>query len=136
MRTRFKKILLIAPDAFPEQLLTDYTHLKHISAVTSIFPSINEFNPDLIVFDYDLIPKEMETILRRIRVNKFYNKVKIYCYKNKSNEKTDSLLKVLGVDRFIYREDLVKKPKNKTIFHSVHSVFDTSVARWVTNVTH
>src|SRR4051794_38607892 len=101
IRTRLKRVLLVAPEIFPNQLLTDYTNVKHISAASSVFPSIYELSPDVIVFDYDFMGKELERTLRRIQVNKFYNKIKICCFKNSPNEKTDSFLKVLGVDHLI-----------------------------------
>ncbi len=135
IRTRFKKVLLVAPDIFPNQLLADYTHVKHVSATSSIFPSIYELTPDVIVFDYEFIGKDLEKILRRIQVNKFYNKVKICCFKNTANEKTDSFLKVLGVDHFIYREALTENPKNKSVLNTFNSIIDASIVKWVVNVT-
>jgi hypothetical protein len=134
IRTRFKKVLLVAPEVFPEHLLTDYKHVKHISAVSSVFPSIFQFNPDLIIFDHDFMGSEMIKTLRRIQVNKFYNKIKINCYKNAPNEKTDSLLKVLGVDQFIYKEDLTKNLKSKAEVKNTHSIFDTSILKWMGGV--
>jgi hypothetical protein len=135
IRTRFKNVLLVAPDVFPEQLLADYTYVKHISSITNIFPSIYQLNPDLILFDYDFMAKDIEKTIRRIKVNKFYNKIKICCYKNTSNEKTDSLLKALGVDQLIYREDLVKSTGSKSVLNTVHSIIDSSVLKWMTGVT-
>ena len=135
IRTRFKKVLLVAPDLFPNQLLTDYTHVKHVSATSSIFPSIYELNPDIIVFDYEFMGKELERTLRRIQVNKFYNKVKICCFKNTANESTDSFLKVLGVDHFVYREDLVTA-KSKSVLNTFNPIIDASIVKWVINVTH
>jgi hypothetical protein len=135
IRTRFKKVLLVAPEIFPNQLLTDYTNVKHISVASSIFPSIYEMTPDVIVFDYEFMGKDMEKTLRRIKVNKFYNKVKICCFKNAVNENTDSFLKVLGVDHLIYREDLSQTTKNKSLLNTFNSVIDASIVKWVINVT-
>jgi hypothetical protein len=135
IRTRFKKVLLVAPDLFPNQLLTDYTHVKHVSATGSIFPSIYELSPDIIVFDYEFMGKDLERTLRRIQVNKFYNKVKICCFKNTVNEKTDSFLKVLGVDHLIYREDLGENTKNKSVLNTFNSIIDASIVKWAVNVT-
>lgn len=87
IRTRFKKVLLVAPDLFPDQLLADCKSVKHISTVSSIFPSLYEFNPDLVIFDHEYLGKDMEKILRRIMANKFYDRLKICCYKNSPNEK-------------------------------------------------
>jgi hypothetical protein len=136
VRTRFKKVLLVAPDTIPNQLLTDYTHVKHISATANIFPSIYEMNPDIIVFDYELMGKELEKTLRRIMVNKFYSKIKICCFKNSANEKADSFLKAIGVDHFIYREDLTQKSKSKFVSNAFNSIVDVSIIKWVFNVTH
>jgi len=136
IRTRFKKVLLVAPEIFPNQLLTDYTNVKHISAASSIFPAIYEMSPDVIVFDYEFMGKDMEKTLRRLKVNKFYNKVKICCFKNSANENADSFLKVLGVDHLIYREDLVQTTKSKSLLNAFNSVVDASIVKWVINVTH
>jgi hypothetical protein len=136
IRTRFKKVLLVAPEIFPNQLLTDYTNVKHISAASGIFPAIYEMSPDVIVFDYEFMGKDMEKTLRRLKVNKFYNKVKICCFKNAANENADSFLKVLGVDHLIYREDLVQTTKSKSLLNTFSSVVDASIVKWVINVTH
>jgi hypothetical protein len=136
IRTRFKKVLLVAPDIFPDQLIADYGNVKHVSTTTGIFPSIYEVSPDVIVFDYEFVGKDLENVLRRIRVNKFYNKIKICCYKNTPNEKTDSLLKALGVDQLVYREDLVAKAVNNSkVLNTVNSFIDASIIKWVANAT-
>ncbi|MDB5018686.1 MAG: hypothetical protein JWQ84_3518 [Mucilaginibacter sp.] len=131
IRTRFKKILLVASAIFPEQLITGYTHIKHITAINNIFPSIYEFNPDLVIFDYDFMGSEMEKVVRRIKVNKFYTKLKICCYKSVPNEKTDSLLKTLGVDYFFYQEDIKTHKQSKNVPSSFSSMFDTSIMKWI-----
>jgi hypothetical protein len=136
IRTRFKKVLLVAPEIFPNQLLTDYTNVRHVTATSGVFPSIYEQSPDVIVFDYEFMGKELEHILRRIQTNKFYNKIKICCFKNSPNEKTDSFLKVLGVDHLIYREQLTEKSKSKSLLNAFNSVIDASIVKWVINVTH
>ena len=76
IRTRFKKVLLVAPDIFPDQLLTDCKDVKHIQAVSCIFPSLFELNPNLIILDCDYVGSDIEKIIRRIKINKFYNKLK------------------------------------------------------------
>jgi hypothetical protein len=135
IRTRFKKVLLVAPDVFPDQLLTDYKNVKHIATVSSIFPSLYELNPDMIIFDYNYMGKDLEKVLRRININKFYNKLKICCYKSVPNQKTDSLLKALGVDYIIYQEDITKPQKNKTLLNNFSTIFDVSILKWVANVS-
>ena len=62
--------------------------------------------PNLIVFDYDYLNKDMEKILRRIRTNPYYNKIKICCFKSSPNRKIDEFLKVLGVNHVIYKDEL------------------------------
>ena len=135
IRTRFKKVLLVAPEIFPNQLLADYTNVRHVTAASSVFPSIYEQSPDVIVFDYELMGKEFEKTLRRIKTNKFYNKIKICCFKNTVNEKTDSFLKVLGVDHMIYREQLTENSKSKSLLSTFNSVIDASIVKWVISAT-
>jgi hypothetical protein len=136
IRKHFKKVLLVAPDVFPNQLLTDFKNIKHITALSSIFPSLNELKPDMVIFDYDYTGEGIEKIIRRIKINNFYNKLKICCYKSAHDEKTDSLLKALGVDYVIYEEDLVRPEKNKTLLTNLGAIFDTSIFKWVANVSH
>jgi hypothetical protein len=135
IRTRFKKVLLVAPSVFPEQLLTDYKNVKHIAAINGIFPSIFELNPNVIIFDYDYVAQDIEKILRRIKINRFYDKLKICCYKSAPNQKTDSLLKALGVDHVFYQDDITAQ-KSKTILDSFNTMFDASIMKWVASVSH
>jgi hypothetical protein len=134
IRTRFKKILLVAADNSPERLLADYQNVKHVTAIGSIFPSIYEMSPDMIILDYDYIGKDIEEILRRIKVNKFYSRLKICCYKNTADVQTDSLLKALGADYVVYREGLAKPQKNKSVFNSLATAFDAPIVKWMTSV--
>jgi hypothetical protein len=136
IRTRFKKVLLVAPDVFPDRLLTDFKELKHITTVGGIFPALYKSNPDMIMLDYDYIGKDIEKILRRIKINKFYNKLKICCYKSGHNEKIDSLLIALGADHLIYKEDLAKPEKNKTVLNNFGTLLDMSILKWVASVSH
>lgn len=131
IRTRYNKVLLVAPEVFPDALLTNHRNVMHISSVSSIFPSLNELNPDLVIFDFEFIGKDLEKILRRINNNTFYEKLKICCYKNGPDEKIDSLLKALGVDYLIYQEDLVKPSKNKKLVNNFNAVLDSSILKWI-----
>ncbi len=131
IRTRYNKVLLVAPEVFPDELLTDYKNVKHISSISRIFPSLNELNPDLVIFDYEFVGKDLEKILRRININTFYDKLKIYCFKSRPDEKTDGLLKALGVDGLIYQEDLLKPSKNKTMVNNFSAVLDSSILKWI-----
>jgi hypothetical protein len=135
IRTRFRKVLLVAPDIFPDELLTGYKNVKHIAAISGIFPSIFEMNPNVIIFDYDFIGNDIEKVLRRIKINRFYDKVKICCYKSAPNQKTDSLLKALGVDHVFYQDDIEKSPKNKSVLNSFSTMFDASIMKWVASVS-
>ena len=135
IRTRFKKVILVAPEIFEEQLIAGYANVKHVSSAINIFPAIFKSYPDLIIFDYDFLGRDLEKILRRIQTNKFYNKIKICCYKNAPNEKTDSFLKVLGVDQFIYQADLAKAEKHKTVLNTVNAIIDTSIIKLVASVS-
>ena len=129
--TPFKKILLVASDVFPQQIIPGNTYVKHISAVNSIFPSLYELNPDLIILDYDFIGNKIEKVIRRIKINKFYNKLKICCYKSVPNEKTDSLLKALGVDHLFYQEDILKPKKNKKGLNNLNTILNASIMKWL-----
>ncbi|HZY38799.1 MAG TPA: hypothetical protein VFE53_19200 [Mucilaginibacter sp.] len=136
IRSRSKKVILVAPEIFPEQLIRGYSNLKQINAIVSLFPSIYEFNPDLIIIDHDYVgAKDVEKTLRRIRSNKFYDKIRIHCFKADRNEKTDSLLKVLGVEQFIYREDLLKSQKQHGVLNSVNSIIDNSIMAFTASVS-
>src|SRR6185437_7130669 len=112
IRTRFKKVIIVAPDVFPDQLLDDFENVKHIQSVSSIFPALFELNPNLIIFDCDYVGNDIEKVIRRIKVNKFYSKLKICCYKSARDEKADDVLKALGVDKLFYRDDFNTKQKN------------------------
>ncbi|HXD93382.1 MAG TPA: hypothetical protein VNX01_09220 [Bacteroidia bacterium] len=136
IRTRFKKVLLVAPDVFPDQLIADCRDLKHVALISNIFPSLYEFNPDIVIFDYDHLGKDIEKVLRRISINKFYDKLKVCCYKSKPNTKTDDLLKTLGVDHLIYTEDISKSPDNKKAPNNTSTIFDSSILKWVVSASH
>jgi hypothetical protein len=85
----------------------------------------------MIIFDYEFVGKDLEKILRRINNNTFYEKLKICCYKNVPDEKTDGLLKALGVDYLIFQEDLVKPSKNKKLVNNFNAVLDSSILKWI-----
>jgi len=134
--TRSKKVILVASEIFPEQLLRGYSNVRQVSGITHLFPAIFEFNPNMIILDHDYIGlKDMEKTLRRIRANKFYDKIRIHCFKTERSEKTDSLLKVLGVEQFTYREDLLKEQKSHRVLSSVHSIIDHSIIALAASVS-
>jgi hypothetical protein len=116
----------VAPNIFSVQLLASNKQIKHITSVDRVFPSIYEMAPHIIVFDYDYMSNDLEKILRRIRTNSYYNKIKICCFKSSQNRKIDSFLKVLGVDHVIYKDEL-HNPTKSTINH-VKLILDTTVS--------
>ncbi|WP_461450969.1 hypothetical protein [Mucilaginibacter sp.] len=135
IRTRFKKVLVVAPETSSYQLSADSENVRHIHALNNIFPSIYELNPNLIVLDYSFISKDMEKIVRRIRTNNFYSKIKICCYKLKVEPKADSLLKAIGVDFFVYEEELRAIQKSKTISSVFTEMLDRTVIGMLSNVS-
>ncbi|HTD99258.1 MAG TPA: hypothetical protein VK668_08210 [Mucilaginibacter sp.] len=122
---RSERVLLVAPNIFSVTLLASNKQIKHITSVDRVFPCIYEMIPNLIVFDYDFLSEDMEKILRRIRTNPYYNKIKICCFKSSPNRKIDSFLKVLGVNHVIYKEEL-HNPTKAAINH-VKSILDSAV---------
>jgi len=135
IRTRSRRVIIVAPDNFPKQLIANYTDVTHVCTLNRIFPSIHERKPDLLILDFNLLGNDLEKILRRITVNKFYNNIAIHCFKTSRNEKVDSLLKVLGVDQFIYCDNLVKDKKAGSVLDTVNSMIDTSIANLASSVS-
>lgn len=128
---RSERVLLVAPNIFSVQLLDNNKQIRHITSVDRVFPSIYEMIPNLIVFDYDYLSKDLEKILRRIRTNPYYNKIKICCFKSSPNRKIDEFLKVLGVNHVIYKDELHNASKS-TLSH-VKSIMDAKVADLLVN---
>ena len=120
-----EKVLLVAPNIFSVQLLESNRQIKHITSVNRVFPSIHEMVPNIIVFDYDYLSEDMEKILRRIRANPYYNKIKICCFKSSPNRKIDGFLKVLGVNHVIYKDELQNSAKGA--INHVKSIFDPTL---------
>src|ERR1700712_2534738 len=123
---RSERVLLVAPNIFSVTLLASNKQIKHITSVDRVFPSIYEMIPNLIVFDYDYLSEDMEKILRRIRTNSYYNKIKICCFKSSPNRKIDGFLKVLGVNHVIYKDEL--QNHTKSAINHVKSIFDAAVS--------
>jgi hypothetical protein len=127
IRTRFKKVLLIAPEASTNKLTADYENVRHVHALNGIFPAIFELSPNLIILDNNYLSTELEKIVRRIRTNSFYSKIKICCYKTKAEITKDDLLKAIGVDYFIYEEELRVAQKSSNISELFTKIVDRSV---------
>lgn len=130
---RTERVLLVAPNIFSVKLLASNKQIKHISSVDRVFPAIYEMAPHLIVFDYDYLDKDMEKILRRIRTNSYYNKIRICCFKSSANRKIDEFLKVLGVNHVIYKDEL-HNPTKAAINH-VKSILDSAVTDLLVNAS-
>src|ERR1700744_3570869 len=113
---RTERVLLVAPNIFSVQLLAKNKQIKHITSVDRVFPAIYEVAPHMVIFDYDYLDKDMEKILRRIRTNPYYNKIKIFCFKTSHSRKIDAFLKVLGVNHVIYKDELLN-PTKEVISH-------------------
>ena len=104
MQTKLKSLLIVA-DTTAHIILPVKKNPVHINCINRIFPAIHEHKPDGILLDYDFLGTEMEKILRRLMSNPFYKGIKISCYKAKPHTKVDDLLKVLGVQQFIYAQE-------------------------------
>ena len=127
IRIRSKNVLLVAADTFSAELLPNNKMFRHVSAISSIFPTIHETKPNVVIFEYDHLVKDMEKILRRMTANPAYNRIKIYCYKNAAHTKTDSLLKALGVDDIFYPEDFKKPAESKNIPSVLSAIFEAPI---------
>jgi hypothetical protein len=133
---RSKNVLLVAPDTFPVELLPDSQLFRQISTVASIFPTIHELKPNLIILDHEYVIKDIERILRRISSNSAYNKIKVCCYKKTAHTKTDSLLKALGVDHIFYQDDFNRAAQGKNTSGMLASILDTSIVHLLAKAVH
>ena len=124
---------MVAPNIFSVQLLAKNKQIKHIASVDRVFPAIYEMAPHVIIFDYDFMTNDMEKILRRIRTNAYYNKIKICCFKNTSNRKIDEFLKILGVNHVIYKDELHNH--SKAAISHVKSILDSAVTDLLVNAS-
>lgn len=124
---RSKNVLLVAPDTFSVEFLQNNKLFRHISAVGSVFPMIHELKPNLVIFDYEHLSKDIERILRRLQTNMAYSKIKICCYKNTAHTKTDDLLRALGVDHILYQDDLKRVTTSKNPSNIFSSIFEAPI---------
>jgi hypothetical protein len=131
IHTKPEKVLLVAPGIFSLQILNGNKQIKHVTSVDRVFPSIYEMAPNIIVFDYDYLSKDMEKILRRIRANSYYNKIRICCFKSSPERRLDSFLKVLGVNHLIYKHEL-HNPTPTALSH-IRSILDPATADLMVN---
>ncbi|MBB5396513.1 hypothetical protein [Mucilaginibacter sp. AK015] len=132
--TRSKKVLLVAPEAFPDQLLAEYDNVKHISVITAIFPTIHELKPDVILFHHAHMTHHIERVLRRLQTNPFYKHIKICCYKRNESVTADATLKVLGVHHMIYHADLQKETKGNTALNAINNLLNASLIKLMAGV--
>ena len=133
IHSKSEKILLVAPNIFSVRLLAGNKQIRHITSVDRVFPAIYEMAPNMIVFDYDYLSEDMEKILRRIRTNPYYNKIKICCFKSSPNRKIDSFLKILGVNHVIYKNELHNP--TKAVINHIKSILDSAVTDLLVNAS-
>ena len=126
-----EKVLLVAPNIFSVQTLEGGTQIRHVTSADRVFPAIFEMVPNIIIFDYDHLSEDMEKILRRIRTNSYYNKMKICCFKSGPDRKLDSFLKMLGVNHVIYKDDL--NNHDSSAINQVKSIFNSDVTDLLVN---
>lgn len=100
------KVLLVSPSNFSVPILAGKKVIRHVTTLDRVFPAIHEDQPNIIVFDYDHYSEGMEKFLLRLRGNKFYNKIKVYCYKTDVDQRTDAYLKELGANFVVYKDEL------------------------------
>lgn len=100
-----KLILLVTSDFLNSGFFTDTTNIQycHVNSKSKIFPSISSLQPGTIIIDHDFLKDDVQSLVRRIRTNHFYNKLKICCVKELFNRETDEQLKITGVDYLIYK---------------------------------
>ena len=120
------KPLLVVTEVSTSFIIPAKNQLVRVTDINRLFPVIHELLPGSIVLDHDYMGPETEKILRRIRSNPFYSKIKIYCYKTHEQTKVDDLLKVLGVHQFIYAED----PRPSKIKNTVKPLIDIRYLAW------
>ena len=82
IRSRSKKVLLVAGRSLPEKVMASYNSVKQVSQQSAIFPTIHDVKPDVILFDHTYMGDNLEKVLRRIHTNNFYRNIKICCYKS------------------------------------------------------
>lgn len=122
IRVRSKVVLLVAPQIVGLDVLPNNKVFKHISTAATIFPSIHDIKPNLLILDYDHLVNDIEKILRRLSANPSYKSIKICCYKNKWHSKVDPFLKTLGVDHIFYAEDMKEEASRKNVFDAIGNV--------------
>ncbi|HEY4195395.1 MAG TPA: hypothetical protein VGM63_07660 [Mucilaginibacter sp.] len=133
MHFRTERVLLVAPNIFSLKLLASNKQIKHVTSVDRVFPAIYEIAPHVIIFDYDYLNVDMEKLLRRIRTNAYYNKIKICCFKSTANRRIDEFLKVLGVNHVIYKDELHNQ--SKAAISHVKSILDSAVTDLLVNAS-
>jgi hypothetical protein len=101
---RTDKVLLVAPKIFSVQLLNGGNRVKHIASFESVFPTIYELAPQMIVFDYSYLDLSMKKTLRRIRTDPRCSKINVCCFKAGPNKRIDTFLKALGVNKVVYND--------------------------------
>ena len=100
-------ILLVTDNILNSGFYFDNTRIKffHVDSKSKIFPYISTHHPGTIIIDHDFLKDEVQNLVRRIRTDPFYAKLKICCLKTAFNRKFDEQLQVTGVDYMIYKNN-------------------------------
>jgi hypothetical protein len=100
-----KVIVLLTSDHLNNSFFKDATHIHylHVNSTSKVFPALFTHQPGTIIIDCDCFQSEVHDLVRRIRTNPFYDKLKICCLKHAQNRKDDEQLKIIGVDFLLYR---------------------------------
>lgn len=119
-------VLVVAPEASSIPVPAG-KQIFRITQVGRLFPAIHELQPGCLMLDHDYLGDQTEKILRRMVFNPFYSKITIYCYKTKANTKVDALLKVLGVQHFIYAQDALRQPRPNRAIKALNELLKTNL---------
>ena len=78
-----KLILLVTSDVLNLGFYVDNTRIKffHVDSKSKIFPFLSAHHPGTIIIDHDFLKDEVQNLVRRIRTDPFYAKLKICCLK-------------------------------------------------------
>ena len=102
------EVLLVGSDEFFLLFDNDDRSHRFVKDLKSIFPSLYLFCPKVVIIEYDHFKDIVNYYLMRIRANKYYYRLKVYCCLKEPNEITIEHLKLLRT-RAIVTHDLVEK---------------------------
>jgi len=90
------EILVVGTDDFHALFNDLESNVRCIKSLKSIFPSLYMFCPAVVIVEYEHFKSAFDYYLMRIRANKYYDKLKVYCC---INEPDESLLEYLKTFR-------------------------------------